>query len=110
MVRHQQAGHDLALDHVSFHDLRHIGFRFHGIPDPFRINHHTGPQSTVVETAGFVGPDDVLQVEPLGFLLEARMQGLRSQLRAASPWVVRRPLVDTDENMALERGQVVRCS
>lgn len=80
MVRHQQAGHDFAFDHVSFHDLRHIGFRFHGVPDPLRINHHTGSQRTVVETAGFIGPDDVLQIEAFGFLLESCMQSFGSQL------------------------------
>ena len=105
MIRHQQAGHDLAVDDMPFHDFRDVGVRFDAVPHAFGIDDDAGPLRTMIQAAGLVRPHDVLQVQALGFRLEAGVQGLRAQFRAAAPRILRGALVDTDEDMALERRQ-----
>ncbi len=65
MIGHDEAGHDLALDDMALHDFRHIGFGFDLIPHAFRIDHHTRPFGTMIETPGFIGADDIFQIQPL---------------------------------------------
>ena len=110
MIRHEQAGHDFAVDHVALHNFGDISLGFHAIPNTFRINDHTRPQGAVIKAAGFIGTHDIFQIQALGFVLEPGMQRFRSQFRAAASRVVRATLVDANENMTLERGQMFRCS
>jgi hypothetical protein len=56
----------------------------------------------MIEASGFIGADDVFQVQPLRFLLEAGVKRFGSKLRAASTGIVRASLVCTDEYMSLE--------
>lgn len=74
MVRHEQTGHDFAVQNVTFHDFGDIGIRFHAVPDAFRIDHDTGSLGAMIQTAGLIRADDVLQVEALGFRLKAGVQ------------------------------------
>ena len=105
MIRHQQAGDDFAIEDMPFHDFRDVGVRFDAVPDAFGIDDDAGPLRAMVQTAGFVRADDVFQVQTLGFSLEAGVKAFRTQFRAAAPGIVRAALVDTDEDMALERRQ-----
>ncbi len=70
MVGHEQSANDFAFQHVPLQDLCDIVFRTDPVPHSFRIDDHTGTQIAMVQTAGFVGANDTLQVEPLGFALE----------------------------------------
>ena len=70
MVRHEQPGDDLALDHVPFHDFRDIGFIADPVPDSFRIDDHAGTQVAMVEAPGFVRAHQPFQVQAFGFALE----------------------------------------
>ena len=74
MIRHEQTGHDFAVQNVPFHNFGDVGFRFHAVPDAFGIDHDAGPLRAMVQTPGFVGTDNVLKVQALGFRLEARVQ------------------------------------
>ena len=105
MVGHEQARHHLAIHDVPLHNFRHIGIGLYAVPDTFRVNHHAGTESAMIEAAGLVRAHDVLEVETLGFLFETGMNRLGSEFGAASAWVIRASLIDTDENMSLERGQ-----
>jgi hypothetical protein len=58
----------------------------------------------MIETPGFVGSNDVLQVQPLCFLLKPGMERFRPKLGAAPTGIVGAPLVCADENMPGERG------
>lgn len=102
MIRHQQPGHDLALEDMPLHDLGHIGFRADPVPDPFRIDDDTGAHVTMVEASGFVGAHDAFQIQPFGFTFKVGVEFVRSQVGAAAAGVVFRPLVGTNENMALK--------
>ena len=79
MVWHDETGHNLALDNVALHDFRHVGFGFDLIPHAFWIDHHTWPNRTMIEAPGFIGADDIFQVQPLRFLLKMGVERLRSQ-------------------------------
>jgi hypothetical protein len=59
---------------------------------------------TMIEAPRFIGTYDVFQVQPLCFLLKARMERLRSKLGATPAGIVGAPLVCTDENMTGECG------
>lgn len=74
MVRHEQTGHDFAVQNVTFHDFGDIGIRFHAVPDAFGIDHDAGSLGAMIETACLVRADDVLQVQALGFRLKAGVQ------------------------------------
>ena len=106
MIRHEQAGHDFTIHNMPLHNFRHVGVRLHAVPDTFGIDHDAGSLRTMIQAASFVRSDDVLQIQALGFRLEASVQRFRPQLRATAPGIVRAALVDTDENMALERRQM----
>ena len=106
MIRHEQAADDLTVDNMAFHNLRHVGLRLHAVPDALGVDHHAGPLRAMVQTAGFVRTNDILQIQALGFRLEPSVQSFRSQFRTTAPRIVRAALVDTDENMALERRQM----
>jgi hypothetical protein len=100
MIGHDETGHDLALDDMALHDFRHIGFRFDLIPHAFWIDHHARPFSTMIKAPGFIGADDVFQIQPLRFLLEVSVERLRSKLGATSTGIVGAPLIRTDEDVA----------
>ena len=74
MVGHEQTGHDFAIQNVAFHDFSDIGFRLYTVPDAFGVDHDAGSLSAMVQTSGFIRADDVLQVQALGFRLEAGVQ------------------------------------
>jgi len=74
MVRHDQACHDFALDDMALHDFRHVGFGFDAVPHTFRVDDDTRPFSAMVEATGLICTHDVLQIEPLRFLLEMRVE------------------------------------
>ena len=71
MIGHDETGHHLAFDNVALHDFRHVGFGFDLIPHTFGINHDAWPLRAMIEAPGFIRADDVLQVQPLRFLLES---------------------------------------
>ena len=100
MIGHDEAGHDLTLDDVAVHDFHHIGLGLHLIPHALRIDYDARSLSTMIEASGFIGTYNVFQVPPLRFLLEERMERLRSKLGAASTGIIRAPLIRTDENVA----------
>ncbi len=100
MIGHDETGHDLALDDVALHDFRHVGFGFDLIPHTFGIDHDARPFRAMIETPGFIRTHDVLQVQPLRFLLKMGVERLRSELGAAPTGIVGAPLIRTDENVA----------
>jgi len=102
MIGHDKTGHNFALDDVAFHDFRHVGVGFDLIPHPFWIDHDARSLSTMIEAPGFIGPYDILQVQPFRFLLEARVERFRSKLGAAPTGIVGASLVCADENMSGE--------
>jgi hypothetical protein len=102
MLGHDEASHDLALDNVTLHDFRHVGFGFNLIPHAFWIDHNARPLSTMIEAPSFIGADNVFQVQPLRFLLKTGVERLRSQLGTAPTRIVGAPLIGTDENMSLK--------
>jgi len=104
MVRHQQPLDDLALYDMAFHDFRHVRFVADPVPHALRIDDHAGAEVAMVQASGLVGAHDALQIEAFDFLLEKSMQAFRATGGAAAARVVRRPLVDTDKNVAFERG------
>ena len=102
MVRHEQAGDDLAVQDVPFHDLRDIGFGADPVPDSFGIDHDTGAQLAMVEAAGFIRADEPFEIQPLRFSLEMGVKPFRAQIGATAARVVFRALVRADEDMPLE--------
>jgi hypothetical protein len=104
MIRQDETGHDFALDDVALHDFCHVGFGFDLIPHAFGIDDDAWSFGAMVEAPGFIGAYDVFQVQPLRFLFETGVERFRSKLRAAPAWIVRAPLVGTDENMTGECG------
>ncbi len=100
MIGHDQSCYDLALDDVALHDFRHVGFGFDLIPHAFWIDHDARSFGAMVEAPGFIGADDVFQIQPLRFLLEVGVERLRSKLGATSTRIVGAPLVGTDEDVA----------
>jgi len=104
MVRHHQAGHDFALEDVAFHDLGDVSVRFHLIPHAFRIDHDARAHGAMIETAGFVRPDDSFQIEPFRLLFEPGMQGFGAEFRTAAARIVGASLVGADEDMACKAG------
>ena len=70
MIRHEQTGHDFALQNMPFHDFRNIGFVAYPVPDSFRINHDAGTQVAMVEAPRFVRAHQPLQVQAFRFALE----------------------------------------
>jgi len=61
----------------------------------------------MVEAASLVGTDETLEVQTLRFTFEMSVKSLRSQVRAATSWVVLWTLVNAHKYMALERGHDV---
>lgn len=102
MIRHQQSGHDLALDDVSLHDFGDISFRADPVPDSFRINNNAGPHFAMVKAAGLVGSHEPLQIQPFCFALEMSMELFRPQVRATASGITFGSLVDADKNMSLK--------
>ncbi len=102
MIGHDKAGHHLAFDDMTLHDFRHVGVGFDLIPYPFGINHDARSLSTMIEAPGFIGPNDILQIQPFCFLFKARMERFRPKLGAAPTGIIGAPLVCADENMSGE--------
>ena len=106
MARHQQAFHQFALDHVSFHDFGHVGFIAHPIPDPFRINDDARTVFAMIQTSRLVGANHAVEPEPLNFLFEEGVKVHGSIVRATSPGISFRALVDADKNMMFEATHI----
>lgn len=102
MVRHEQAGDDLALDDMPFHDLGHIGFRAYPVPDPFRIDDDARPHFAMVEASGLVGADSSFEIQPLGFALEMGVELFRTQIGTAAARIVLGTLVGANKDMTLK--------
>ena len=102
MVRHQQAFHQFTLDHVLFHDFGHVGFTAHPIPDPFRINDDARTIFAMIQASRLVGANHAFEPEPLNFLFEEGVKFHGSIVRATSPWISFRALIDADEDMMFE--------
>jgi hypothetical protein len=100
VIGHDETSHDLAFNDVAFHDFRHVGIGFDLIPHAFGIDHHAWPFCAVIEAPGFIRANDVFQVQPLRFLLEAGVERFRSELGAAPTRIVGAPLIRTDEDVA----------
>ena len=56
-----QACYWVMIDEVRFNNFSDIFGPNPAIPNPFRVNHHSGPMLTLVETAGFIGADAPLK-------------------------------------------------
>lgn len=106
MARHQQAFHQFTLDHVSFHDLGHVGFIAHPIPDSFRINDDARTIFAMIQTSRLVGANHAVDPEPLNFLFEEGVKFHGSIVRATSPGISFRALVDADKDMMFESTHV----
>ena len=104
MTRHQETLDDLALHDVALHDLGHVGFRAHPVPDALWVDHDARSVLAMVQASGFVGPHGALQPEPVYLLLKESLEPLGYVVGAAPAWVPLGPLVDTDENVMLEAG------
>jgi len=102
VIGHDETGHDLAFNDVALHDFRHVGFGFDLIPHAFGIDYDARPLGAMIETPGFIRADDVLQIQPLRFLLKVRVERFRSELGAAPTGIVGAPLIRTDEDVAFE--------
>jgi len=102
MIRHDKTSHDFALDDMTLHDFRHVSFCFHLIPHTLRIDYDARSLGAMIETPGFVGSNNVFQVEPLCFLLKAGMERLRPKLGTAPTGIVGAPLIRADKNMSCE--------
>jgi hypothetical protein len=59
MAWQDETGYDFALDDMALHNFRHVGFGFDLIPHAFRIDHDARPFGAMIETAGFIGTNDV---------------------------------------------------
>ncbi len=99
---HEQALDQFALDHVSFHNFRDVGFVPDPIPDAFRINDDAGTIFAMIQTTGLVGPDDALESKPVDFPFEERMQFHGPVIGTAPSRVALGPLINANENMMLE--------
>lgn len=106
MVRHQQAFHQFTLDHVSFHDFSHVGFIAHPIPDSFRINDDARTIFAMIQAPRLVGANHVVESEPPDFLFEEGVKFHGSIVRATSPGISCRALVDADKDMMFESTHV----
>ena len=80
MIWHEQAGNDFAVQDMPFHNFRDVGFSFHTVPDAFWIHDYARSLRTMVKTACLVRADNIFQIQPFRFRLEARMQRFGSQL------------------------------
>lgn len=100
MIGHDQSCYDLALDNVALHNFRHVGFGFYLIPHAFWIDHDARSFGAMVEAPGFIGTDNVFQIQPLRFLLEVGVERLRSKLGTAPTGIVGAPLIRTDEDVS----------
>lgn len=106
MARHQQAFHQFTLDHVSFHDLGHVGFIAYPIPDSFRINDDARTIFAMIQTSRLVGANHAVDPEPLNFLFEEGVKFHGSIVRATSPGISFSALVDADKDMMFESTHV----
>ena len=97
MIGHDETGHHLALDDVSLHDFRHVGFGFDLIPHTFRIDDDARSLGTMIETPGLIGSDIILQVQPLRLLFKACVERLRAKLGTAPTGIVGTSLIGTDK-------------
>lgn len=102
MVRHEQSGDNLALDDMPFHDLGHIGFRPHPVPDAFRVDDDAGPHLAMVEASSLVGADGPFEIQPFGLTLEMGVELLGAQVRATAARIILGALVGADKDMTLE--------
>ncbi len=62
--------HRAPMDEVFGNDLFHILELHKAIPDPLRIDHHNRAMLALVEAAGLVGADEVLEARVLNGVLE----------------------------------------
>jgi hypothetical protein len=100
VIGHDETRYDLALEDMTLHDFRHVGFGFDLIPHAFWIDHDAWPFRAMIEAPRFIGADDVFQVQPFRFLLKVGVERLRSKLGAAPTGIVGAPLIRTDEDVA----------
>ena len=102
MIGHEQSGHDLAFEHMPFHDFCDVGFGADPYHTAFRIDHHAWTQLAMVEAPGFIGANKTFQIQPFRFVLKMGMELFRSQVCTTATGVVLRTLICTDKDMALK--------
>jgi len=63
--------HRTPLPQMFAHDLLHIARMHVAVPDRLRIDHHHRPVLALVQAAGLVGPNSMLQTGFLDRVLES---------------------------------------
>ncbi len=102
MAGHEEAFDDFPLENVAFDDFSHVRLGPNPIPHAFRVDDDAGTICAVIETSGFVGTDEPLEVVTFEFLLEKGMQLLAPTVCTAAAWIVLRAPVDADKNVMLK--------
>lgn len=97
----------MPLHQMPGHDLLHIGQLDEAIPDRFRIDDHHRSMLTLVETAGFVRANLVLQTSIFDRVLERRLQLFTSRRKATGPRRALVPLVGADKEVFLKACHLV---
>ena len=67
MIRHEQAGYDFAFQNMPFHNLRHVRFCLHAIPHALWVHHDAWSLGAMVQTAGLIRADNILQIQAFRF-------------------------------------------
>lgn len=78
MIGHEQAGDDFALEDMSFHNLRHVGFCADPVPYTLGIDYDTRAKLAMVEAAGFIGTHNTFEIQPFRFALKVGVKRFRS--------------------------------
>lgn len=87
---------------MPFHDLCDIGFSADPVPYSLRIDHHAGAEVTMVEAAGLISTDNVLEIKSLSFTFEVRVKFLRPKFCTTTAWIILWALVGADKDMSLK--------
>ena len=94
--------HGISADDVRFDDFVDVGSIYVPIPDAVGIHDKIGPVLALVETAGFIGANFVLQATLGQLLLKFPLQFCLTLGIAAATRTIRRPLVAADKDVLLE--------
>src|SRR5205823_5095511 len=92
-----------APDEVFVHDLVDVGLGDVAVPDALGIDHHAAAVLAVVQAPRLVGANLLVQPARPQRLLELLQQVRRTLAGAVAPRAVGGPLVETDEQVLLER-------
>src|SRR5260370_629493 len=98
-----QSRYRLAADQVPFDVLVHVGFGDVDVPDALGIDDNAAASRAVVEAAGLVGADLLVEPARAQRFLELLQDPRRSLARAVALGIVGVALVEADEEVLLER-------